>query len=135
MLAMASPAAADIWWETPQGSLMWSDTIGGTGVFTYANDTGAVFIDGIGAAYDAGQMYNESTGWIETFSGTYNGYWYDHDQSLEIQCAESRTDPYGRTTQTWGTAQFVFSDLRHFAFNIGSCTGPLDHAFDVTPGL
>ena len=131
MAAMASPAAADIWWETSEGTMSWSDTVGGAAVFTF-DDTGAMFIDGIPAEETSGRMY-DANGWVESWSGTFNGMWYDYDDSN--LCSETRTDPYGRSTASWGNAQIAFSDLRHFTLSIGGCGEPVAPVLTGTPGL
>lgn len=132
LVGMTGPALADIYWETSEGPMSWTDTVGDAAVFTF-DDTGAVFIDGIPAEETSGRMY-DANGWVESWSGTFSGMWFDYGAS-DVQCEQAQTDAYGRSSSSWGMAQIAFSDLRHFTLSIGACDGPVQPVLTGTPGL
>lgn len=131
MAAFASPATADVWWETELGTLYWEDVVKGNGVFKFLDEKNEIketlgfFIDGLASQYSS----------VGVKPGTYQGTWYLYEKS-QAECRWRSTDPYGKKASYWGTLSITFhQDYNYFTAHMSACNGrSKDFTLNGTPG-
>ena len=131
MVAVTTPAAADIWWETELGTLYWEDVVKNNGVFKFLDEQNEIkdslgfFIDGLASQYSN----------VGVKPGTYRGTWYLYGKA-EAECRWRTTDPYGKRASYWGTLSITFhQDYNYFTADLSACNGRTkDFKLNGTPG-
>lgn len=132
MVALASPAAADIWWETELGTLNWEDVVKSNGVFksldedNQIKETMGFFIDGLASQFSS----------VGVKPGTYQGTRFLYDKA-EAECRWRSTDPYGKKASYWGTLSITFpQDYNYFTAHMSACNSQTkEFTLNGTPGL
>lgn len=87
-------ALADEMWSTEEYDVIYQDERNRTAIWTYGDDVGTIFIDGLAGVY--------------TDRGSYSGYWVQESSSL--RCDTFREDANGEPTYYWGRFEITFID-------------------------
>lgn len=87
-------ALADERWSTEEYDVVYQDERNRTAIWTYGDETGTIFIDGLAGVY--------------TDRGSYTGYWVQESSSL--RCDTFREDANGEPTYYWGRFDITFVD-------------------------
>lgn len=113
---LATPARADIWWETDLGTLYWETTVDSYSVFqlfiessTDLDPTFKIFVDG-----------TSQLNTLEDLAGrTFGGIWYDYEDGT---CPLAASDPYGTVAPGWGLVTIAFdADPEYFSMVLKDC--------------
>jgi hypothetical protein len=133
-VSLSSPAAADVWWETENGTLYWDGTVDDYGVFRYMlrdqnnamDKNSAFFIDGLGPLYTSGG----------SMTGKYEGLWFKYGGRRKT-CDFEVEDPNGVTTNSWGSLSIEFkADENYFTLKLADCEhSEISNTLNGTPGL
>ncbi|MBE9067600.1 hypothetical protein IQ260_13130 [Leptolyngbya cf. ectocarpi LEGE 11479] len=87
-------ALADERWSTEEYDVVYQDERNRTAIWTYGDEIGTIFIDGLAGVY--------------TDRGSYTGYWVQESSSL--RCDTFREDANGEPTYYWGRFDINFID-------------------------
>lgn len=87
-------ALADERWSTEEYDVVYQDERNRTAIWTYGDEIGTIFIDGLAGVY--------------TGRGSYTGYWVQESSSL--RCDTFREDANGEPTYYWGRFEITFID-------------------------
>lgn len=87
-------AFADEVWSTEEYDVVYQEDRNRTAVWTYGDNDGVIFIDGLAGVY--------------TERGSYNGYWVQETSSL--RCDTYREGADGEPTYYWGRFEIAFID-------------------------
>ncbi len=113
-------AIADEVWQTEEYKVIYLKDQGKTAIWSYNNDTGHIFIDGLGG--------------VTTNRGSYNGYWVQPESSR--RCDTYREGPDGEPTYHWGRFEITFLDPdfpSRWQAKFGVCDGLLRIQLNGTP--
>lgn len=129
-VAVSTPAAADFWWETDQGTLYFDGAAGNWGVFRFLDkEKGqtlpgiAIYINGLGPQYTGTGIQ----------PGTYDAQWFNYSGE---DCGEQVADPEGNVSSNWGVMSFTINqDYNYFSADVYNCReeNPVT-TFNGTPG-
>ena len=85
---------ADERWSTEEYEVVYQDERNRTAIWTYGDDVGTIFIDGLAGVY--------------TDRGSYSGYWVQETSTL--RCDTFREDANGEPSYYWGSFEITFID-------------------------
>lgn len=113
------PAAADIGWETEEGTLYWEGIAGDNAVFMFLDKNNqlkpsvAIFIEELGKQYST----------VGIIPGAYFGTWFEYTGG-EDTCGSSQSDPNGKQAPYWGGFRITFKeDYSYFTAELNECGG------------
>ena len=115
-LALASPAAADTWWETEEGTFYFNGGVDGWGEFVFI-ENGQV-VDGFKVFID--EMEDVYYGRSDFEMRSYVGYYAIYDSNE--YCSITRLDPYGNQIADYGEARMTFQgNWQYFTLELTQC--------------
>ena len=133
-ITLSSPAVADVWWETKDGTLYWDGAVGDYGVLRFLlkdqdyklDKNSAFYVDGMGPLYTSNGK----------LTGTYGGLWFKYGRGARNSCDFEVEDPEGNKTKNWGSLSITYKqDDNYFTLELSNCEHPeVTRTLEGTPG-